>query len=218
MPSARLTRSGKHTPKCRRPPHNCRSAEDHEIKAPPFSLRDVWFETKMCSCWQILHINPGAKAAEFPLSSRVQVCAPGNKILIFAGTSFRFSYLRRYKFTASRPRSPPLLLIDSAAHQGCGIFRNQNSWNLCPPDLRSSPNILHPNTFDTNMYYPNTLLHQHILPQHIPPQHILPQHISTPTHPTPTHPTPTHSTPTHPTQHILPQHISYSNTFYPNTS
>ena len=138
MPSARLTRSGKHTPKCRRPPHNCRSAEDHEIKAPPFSLRDVWFETKMCSCWQILHINPGAKAAEFPLSSRVQVCAPGNKILIFAGTSFRFSYLRRYKFTASRPRSPPLLLIDSAAHQGCGIFRNQNSWNLCPPDLRSS--------------------------------------------------------------------------------
>ena len=116
MPSARLTRSGKHTPKCRGAPHNCRSAEGHEIKAPPFSLRYVWFVTKMCSCWQILHINPGAKAAEFPLSSRVQVCAPGNKILIFAGTSFRFSYLRRYKFTASRPRSPPLLLIDSAAH------------------------------------------------------------------------------------------------------
>ena len=116
MPSARLTRSGKHTPKCRGAPHNFRSAVGHEIKAPPFSLRDVWFVTKMCSCWQILHINPGAKAAEFPLSSRVQVCAPGNKILIFAGTSFRFSYLRRYKFTASRPRSPPLLLIDSAAH------------------------------------------------------------------------------------------------------
>jgi hypothetical protein len=92
------------------------TAEVPRTTAPPFSLRYVWFETKMCSCWQILHINPGAKAAEFPLSSRVQVCAPGNKILIFAGTSFRFSYLRRYKFTASRPRSPPLLLIDSAAH------------------------------------------------------------------------------------------------------
>ena len=142
MPSARLTRSGKHTPKCRRPPHNCRSAEDHEITAPPFSLRDVWFETKMCSCWQILHINPGAKAAEFPLSSRVQVCAPGNKILIFAGTSFRISYLRRHKFTASRPRSPPLLLIDSAAHHSATrvaeLSRNQTSWYLCPPDLRSS--------------------------------------------------------------------------------
>ena len=143
MPSARFTRSGKHTQG--RP--KCRSADGHKTTAPRFSLRYVWLVTKMCSCWQMLHVNPGAKPAEFSLSPRAHVCAPaGNKILIFAGTGFRFSDLRRHKFTASWPRSPPLLLIDSAAHHSATRFAefsiNQNSWYLCPPDLRSSLRLL----------------------------------------------------------------------------